>query len=196
MRYRELILATSSEGKIYELRALMKGINLIPPPKVLKIEEGPHSYLENAYLKARAYFEEFKIPALAEDSGLEISALGNMPGVLSSRFCELEFGGKEPDTGVSANIRKVLRLMEGKEDRRALFRCILLIYDAGAGLWAEGICKGEITQIPRGARGFGYDPIFKPYGEERTMAELSPEEKNAISHRAMAVRELLRLISG
>lgn len=190
------MIATSSEGKIIELSALLSPIRLIRPPKILNIEEGPCSYLENAYLKARSYFEEFKIPALAEDSGLEVSALGGMPGVFSSRFSELEFGGKESETGISANIRKLLRLMEGKEDRSALFRCVLLIYDSDGGLWAQGVCKGEITTFPRGARGFGYDPIFKPLGEDRTMAELTAEEKNAISHRGIAARRLLELLSG
>ena len=194
----KLLVATTNEGKLKEIVRILAplGFEVIKPPHKLEVEETGETFLENAYLKAKAYYEEFGLPSLADDSGLVIEALGGYPGVYSSRFYSLEIGGREtPEpTESEANIRKVLRLMEGKENRRAKFVAFVVLYWKGKGLLAQGECEGEILKERRGDKGFGYDPIFKPAGMDRSMAELEPEEKDKLSHRGKALRRLASLI--
>ncbi len=190
----KLLVATTNRGKVEEIKRVLEplGFEIILPVRKLEVEESGHTFLENAYLKAEAYYKEFRMPSLADDSGLEVKALEGFPGVFSSRFYEIDFGGKEEpiDTVDEANIRKLLRMLEGKDDRRARFVAYVVVYFGGKGIFSHGECRGEITQEPRGSGGFGYDPVFKPEGYERTMAELTPEEKDAISHRGKALRRL------
>jgi XTP/dITP diphosphohydrolase len=198
--FKRLLIATSNEGKLKEIRKLLEplGMEVIMPEKALEVEEGGQSFLENAYIKARAYYERYGVPVLAEDSGLVIPALEGYPGVYSSRFYSLEWGGMEEvkEGKDQANIRKVLRLMKGIKERSAYFVAFALLYTGDGGLWGEGRCEGYILEEPRGYGGFGYDPIFQPAGYEKSMAELSLEEKNLISHRGKALRRLLELIAG
>ncbi|MFN3346587.1 MAG: RdgB/HAM1 family non-canonical purine NTP pyrophosphatase, partial [Candidatus Bipolaricaulaceae bacterium] len=158
----------------------------LPEPK----EEGS-TLEENAIIKAVTYARLAGLPTIAEDTGLEVEALGGAPGVLSSRF-----SGKEKD--YAANNRKLLELLEGVEDRRARFRTVAVLALPDGRFWkSEGILEGEIARSPRGTGGFGYDPVFIPRGETRTLAELLPAEKNAISHRRKALeglRPLLRVL--
>ncbi|MCS6957358.1 MAG: RdgB/HAM1 family non-canonical purine NTP pyrophosphatase [Aquificaceae bacterium] len=194
----KLLLATTSEGKVREIKRLFEGsgIEILIADQSLQVEEKGLSFLENAYLKAKAYYEVYGIPTFADDSGLVIPALDGYPGIYSSRFYSLSWGGQEPveTTRDMANIKKVLRLMEGVEDRSAYFFACVLVYAGDWGLWAEGRCDGSITYEPRGEGGFGYDPIFQPEGYTKTMAELRPEEKDKISHRGKALRRLLELL--
>ena len=193
----EVLLATSNPGKVKEINAILApyGIRVKLPEEKVEVEEKGTTFLENAYLKAKAYWERFRLPTVADDSGLVVEALGGYPGIYSSRFYSIDFGGiEEGYTPDEANIRKVLRLLEGKENRRAKFVACALFYDGGEGLFAFGECKGEITLKPEGGGGFGYDPVFRPDGYEVTMAQLSAEEKNRISHRGKAFRRLARLI--
>ncbi len=194
----KLLVATTNEGKLKEIERILSplGYQVVKPPKKLKVEETGNTFLENAYLKARAYYEEFKIPTLADDSGLVVQALGGYPGIYSSRFHSIEFGGIEPveESPDKANIRKLLKLLEGKQDRSAKFVAYTVLYLGSSGFFSWGECRGEITHEPAGEGGFGYDPIFKPEGFDRTMAQLSPQEKDAISHRGKALRELARLL--
>ncbi|NPA32053.1 MAG: RdgB/HAM1 family non-canonical purine NTP pyrophosphatase [Aquificae bacterium] len=193
----KLLVATSNPGKLEEFRRILEplGISVVPPHKKLKVEETGSSFLENAYIKAKAYWEEFGIPSVADDSGLIVDAIAPYPGVYSSRFHELELFGKEegksPD---EANIKKLLRVLRGKRERGARFVAFVVLYANGKGLWAEGEVRGRIAESPRGSGGFGYDPVFIPEGETRTMAELSPEEKDRISHRGKALRALARIL--
>lgn len=195
---KRLLLATTNRGKIREIREIFKGseIELVEPEREIEVEEDGKSFWENAYKKAKAYYEAYGIPSLAEDSGLIIPALDGYPGIYSSRFYSLEWGGKEPLEGSKdrANINKVLRLMKDVKDRRAYFYTSVVVYMEGAGLWSEGRCDGFILYEPRGEGGFGYDPIFQPEGYTKSMAELSTEEKNLISHRGRAIRNLLKLL--
>ncbi|MCS7262134.1 MAG: RdgB/HAM1 family non-canonical purine NTP pyrophosphatase [Aquificaceae bacterium] len=195
-----LLVATSNRSKRAELERLFQGsgIELLVPPRELSVEESGESFFQNAYLKARAYYETFGVPALAEDSGLVVPALGGYPGIYSSRFYQLEWGGVEKveTSEKEANIKKLLRLMEGVHDRRAYFHSCVVLYMGNAGLWAEGRCDGEVLAEARGEGGFGYDPVFRPEGHQRSMAELSPEEKDRISHRGKAVRRLLKVLCG
>ncbi len=203
MKIEKILVATTNKGKLKEFRKLFSefGIEILSlddMPEKISVEETGTTFLENAIQKAKTYALHYKIPTIAEDSGLEIDALVGYPGVYSARFYSIEeFGGVEPveDSKDKANIKKVLRLMEGVEDRKARFVSVVVFYmPRDFGLWAEGYCYGEITQEPIGEGGFGYDPIFKPEGYEKTMAQMTPEEKNAISHRGKAVKKLINLL--
>jgi XTP/dITP diphosphohydrolase len=198
---RPLIVATSNPGKLSEFRAMLADlpfdlygldeIGATPP------EESGASFLDNALLKARhaaaaaAGFRRdstLNVAALADDSGLEVDALGGAPGILSARYA-----GKEGDT--PANNAKLVRALAGipGERRRARYRCALVMMQ-GAGdtapLIAEGVWEGYILDLPRGSGGFGYDPHFFLPDLRRTAAQLDPDEKNRLSHRGMALRAL------
>ncbi|MCS6875684.1 MAG: RdgB/HAM1 family non-canonical purine NTP pyrophosphatase [Aquificaceae bacterium] len=193
-----LLLATTNPGKIREFKRLFEGsgIELLTPDREVEVEEKGCSFLENAYIKAETYHRASGIPTLADDSGLVVPALNGYPGIYSSRFYLIEFGGVEAvkESKDKANIDKLLRLMQGVEDRRAYFYACLVVYLGEAGLWAEGRCDGIVLYQPRGEGGFGYDPILQPDGYDRSMAELSPQEKDMVSHRGKAVRKLIKLI--
>ena len=189
----KVLLGTGNPAKLAEILAILGAIPGVewvsasdlglPEPK----EEGK-TLEENAIIKAVTYAKRAGLPALAEDTGLEVEALGGAPGVLSSRFA-----GREKD--YAANNRKLLELLEGAENRRARFRTVAVLALPDGRFWtSEGVLEGEIAREPRGSGGFGYDPLFIPKGETRTIAELSPEEKNAISHRRKALEGLKPLL--
>ena len=195
---KSVLLATTNKGKAREFIRLLSafGIDVIIPEESVDIHEGECSFLENAYMKAKGYYERYKIPTLADDSGLVVPSLEGFPGVFSSRFYMHPYGGtQEPEGSVDdANIKKVLRLMEGKEDRRAYFVCYVVLYTGDGGYFAEGRVHGQILPQPRGTLGFGYDPIFLPDGYTLSMAEMKPEEKDKISHRGKALRKLMEVV--
>jgi XTP/dITP diphosphohydrolase len=185
----ELVLATSNPGKLSELRALLADLpfamlTLDAFPTVRLPEEGD-DYEANAVAKARAVARSTARAALADDSGLEVAALGGAPGARSARF-----GGLGLDD--AARVAKLLEAIGPARDRRACFVCIAAFaLPGGEAITARGECRGRILNAPRGRGGFGYDPVFEPEGYASSMAELLPHEKNAISHRARAVAELL-----
>ncbi len=151
-----------------------------------KVEENGSTFEENAVLKAKALVNRTKLFALADDSGLEVDALGGEPGLLSARYA-----GERCST--ADNNAKLLKKLAGVPfDRRtACFRCVAAFAGTdGTLLLSEGICSGHIASKPRGSRGFGYDPLFVPDGYEETIAELPPETKNQISHRGKAFRAM------
>ncbi len=155
------------------------------------VEETGTTYLENALLKARAVAEALGAAALADDSGIEVDALGGRPGPRSARFD----GDQASDQG---NLRALLRSLRGvpSAGRTARYRCLAVLASPGGGeIHAEGVCEGTLVPKPRGTRGFGYDPIFVPAGWDRTMAELTDQEKDRISHRGRALRALRETIS-
>jgi XTP/dITP diphosphohydrolase len=157
-----------------------------------EVEETGETYLENALLKARAIAEALGTPALADDSGIEVDALGGAPGPRSARYAGI---GATDDRNLSALIR-ALAGVPGP-GRTARYRCVAAIaWPGGPEAWAEGTCEGSLIAKPRGARGFGYDPVFVPAGWEETMAELADQEKDRISHRGRALRELKDRLSG
>jgi XTP/dITP diphosphohydrolase len=191
----KILLATQNLGKFREIKRMLEplSVEVILPQEKLNVEEKGNSFMENAYIKAMAYFEKYRIPTLADDSGLVVPSLGGYPGVFSSRFYSIDWGGREEvqTSEDEANIRKLLRLMKNVSDRRAYFKAVLcLVLEEGLNIFSEGTCEGEIAHSPRGSGGFGYDPIFKPKFYEKTMAELSPQEKDLISHRGKALRKL------
>jgi XTP/dITP diphosphohydrolase len=150
------------------------------------VEETGSTYLDNALLKARAGAAALGEPALADDSGIEVDALGGRPGPRSARFAG-------EDATDQRNLDELIRSLKGVpgSGRTARYRCVaVLAFPDGRDLHAEGICEGTLVGKPRGTGGFGYDPIFVPEGWDRTMAELSDEEKDRISHRGRAFRAL------
>jgi XTP/dITP diphosphohydrolase len=183
----ELLVATTNRHKVGELRELLgdTGVVLVSPdaaqaPPVV-VETGA-TYFANAELKAAAYARWSGLPALADDSGLEVDALGGKPGILSARYA-----GEV--AGDAANIDKLLRNLRGvpQNRRSARFRCCIVVARPdGARLSAEGVCEGSILEQPHGAGGFGYDPVFYYPPAHCSFAELSSEQKNRVSHRAMA----------
>jgi XTP/dITP diphosphohydrolase len=182
----ELVLATANRDKVAELAALFAPALVSAAPDGFDIEETGTTLLQNALIKAEALRPEVEPDRLvvADDSGLVVHALGGRPGVFSSRYAG-------PSATYADNCRRLLEELEDVEDRRAAFVCVLaaLEGDGGACL-GVGICSGTITPAMRGEGGFGYDPVFLPVGEGRTMAELSGQEKAAISHRGRAARRL------
>ncbi len=148
------------------------------------------TYAENAFRKCHAAFQAAKMPTVADDSGIEVDALKGEPGVHSAHYAKP--GARESQD--AANRRKILESLKGKADRKARMRCVLVFLVEGVELRAEGICEGRIAEKESGAGGFGYDPIFLPDGGNgKTFAELSPGEKNKISHRALAVDAMAKL---
>jgi XTP/dITP diphosphohydrolase len=195
-----LLIATTNPGKIEELRELLGGVgfDLVEPSRLGQppvVHETGCTYEENALLKAKAYARWAGMPALADDSGLEVDALGGAPGVDTAYFA-----GPEGARGSQVEKRRKLLRALGLRPwwlRTATYRCVVaLAWPDGRAITAEGGTRGVILDAPRGAGGFDYDPLFfyPPLG--KTFAELSREEKNRVSHRARAVRALLRRLKG
>lgn len=191
-----LLVATTNKGKQREYQELLGdlGICLTWPDAigiVLDVPETGSSYLENARLKAAAYAAASGLWTLADDSGLEVDALGGGPGVRSARY-------GEPGYTDEQRYRLLLSRMEHVRQwsqRTARFRCVIaLVSPAGDCRWTEGVCEGMITFRPRGSYGFGYDPVFYLPDLDQTMAELPPEIKNRLSHRARAAAAMRRLL--
>jgi XTP/dITP diphosphohydrolase len=184
-----VVLATHNPGKRVEWMALLDGLDfelLLPSELGFEddIAETGDTYTENALIKARTLRDTSGLPALADDSGLEVDALEGAPGVRSARY---RLGSDE------VRYRALLKALEGVPDaeRTARFRCVAaLALPDGETYTAEGVCEGRITYEPRGEEGFGYDPVFYIPSLDRTMAEISQDEKNRISHRARAAQAM------
>jgi XTP/dITP diphosphohydrolase len=193
----ELLVATHNEGKTRELVELLAGIplrlrSLSELPWIEEAEETGATFEENAVLKARHYSSRSGFRSLADDSGLVVDALGGAPGVYSARY-----GGR----GISYAERMALLLealgATGDAERRARFVCVIALADPRTGRVEtfEGVCEGRIAEAPKGAGGFGYDPLFIPEGYAQSFGELAPEIKQSLSHRSRALskaRQFLR----
>ncbi|RIQ37463.1 RdgB/HAM1 family non-canonical purine NTP pyrophosphatase [Jiangella rhizosphaerae] len=189
----KVVLATRNAHKVPEISRILAGagvpVDLVAVtefPGVDDVEETGLTFAENALLKARAVAAATGLPALADDSGLAIDALGGMPGVFSARWA-----GVHGDDG--ANLRLVLAQLTSVPDdhRQAAFVCVAALALPDGTAWTEeGRVDGVVVRAPRGTNGFGYDPIFVPDGSALTTAELSPDEKDAISHRGRAFRAI------
>jgi XTP/dITP diphosphohydrolase len=186
-----LVLATHNPGKVLEIADLLAPLGMtVMSAAALGLaepEETEPSFVGNAVLKARAAAQAAGMPALADDSGLEVSALNGAPGIYSARWA-----GPSKDFGLAmARVQGELEAL-GAQDRSARFVCVLaLALPDGEAHTFEGEVQGQLTFPPRGTHGFGYDPIFVPEGETRTFGEFEPAEKHAISHRAMAFAKFL-----
>jgi XTP/dITP diphosphohydrolase len=184
-----LVIATRNKGKTVEIKDLLKRFpveikNLDDFGPIPSIAETGDTFDENAYRKASFTARVLGLPALADDSGLSVAALGGAPGVYSARYAGEDATDEE-------RYSKLLEEMKGRQDRRAAFECVVSIaVPSGPALTYEARCEGLIAKSPSGSRGFGYDPIFfyPPY--KKTFAELTLEEKNRISHRGKAFAEI------
>ena len=198
-----LVLATHNKGKLDELRALLAplGVEVLSSQDVLKREitviEDADTFEGNAEKKARAISQLTMMLTLADDSGLEVDALGGVPGVRSARFAGERATDAENNAALLAALDSLVTDPEGAfagESYKARFRCVLALIDPfvrdGEPYFVEGVCEGEITRTPRGSGGFGYDPLFLVKGTDKTMAELSEAEKNRVSHRGRAFEKL------
>jgi XTP/dITP diphosphohydrolase len=194
----ELVCASANPDKVAELADILRsvGIDLAPrPPDVPDVVEDGETLEDNARLKAKAIADATGRAAVADDTGLEVDALGGQPGVRTGRYAG-------EGAGYEANVAKLLAALsaagaEGSEQRTARFRTVILLrWASGREIVVEGAVEGRIAPAPRGESGFGYDPVFVPFdGDGRTFAEMTSEEKNALSHRGRALRALAARLS-
>ena len=184
----QLLIATTNPGKLAEFKELLRDrvgeILSSSQVNAPEVDEDQPTLQGNALKKARTLYEFTGIPALADDTGLEVDALDGRPGVWSARY-----GG--PDGDAEMNMAKLLHELAGRTDRSAQFRTAVVYYDGQGARLYEGVCRGTILEARRGSSGFGYDPLFLPDGESGTFAELASEAKNRISHRGRALRAFL-----
>jgi XTP/dITP diphosphohydrolase len=181
-----LVVASKNPDKILEIESVLVREGLVE--EIVRglswpdVEETEPTLEGNALLKARAVAAATGLPALADDTGLEVAALGGEPGVHTARFAG-------PEASYQDNVEKMLAVLDGVEDRRATFRSVVaVVWPSGAEATAEGRLDGTIARQARGSFGFGYDPVFEVSG--KTLAEMGPEAKNTLSHRALALRAL------
>ncbi|TCC95539.1 non-canonical purine NTP diphosphatase [Pedobacter hiemivivus] len=187
---RELVFATNNQHKTQEVRNLLLNdynvLNLNDIGCTTDIPETGSTFAENATLKSSYVVEHYHMDCFADDSGLEVEALNQEPGIFSARY-----SGVRDD---QANLTLVLQKMEGQTNRKARFRTVISLMRGGENFLFEGIVNGTIRETPTGAQGFGYDPIFVPDGYDHSFAEMSMEQKNRISHRALAMKELISFL--
>ena len=185
---KRLVFATNNAHKLEDIRAILgNSIEILSLADIhchADIPETADTLEGNARQKSRYVYEHYGLDCFADDTGLEVESLGGAPGVYSARYAD----GQGHDS--QANMNKLLKEMEEKNDRKAQFRTIISLIEKGEERQFEGIVKGQITREKRGESGFGYDPIFQPDGYETTFAELGSDIKNRISHRARAVAAL------
>lgn len=190
-----LLVATHNAGKLDEMRALLApyGVEVVGAAEMNLSEpvETEHSFVGNARIKARAAVAATGLPALADDSGISVDALDGAPGVYTADWAET---GSGRDFGMAMQRTwDALEERDAPHPRHAQFRCTLVLaWPDGHEEVFEGVLPGQVVWPPRGAEGHGYDPIFMPDGKDRTLGELSPDEKNALSHRAIAVQKMLQ----
>lgn len=188
---KKLVFATNNQHKTEEIRLALKGkyevLNLKDIGCDVDIPETGVTFAENATLKSEYVVEHFSIDCFADDSGLEIEALNNEPGVFSARY-----SGSRNDLN---NIELVLEKLEDEENRKARFRTVISLIKDGENHLFEGVINGTIRKSLSGSNGFGYDPIFQPDGYNITFAEMDMEEKNKISHRALALKKMIDFLN-
>ena len=186
----KILLGTKNKGKLKEFKEIFEkefsDLEIITLNDLFDVEEPVEdglTFYENAVIKAKYYYEAYKMPVICDDTGLVIEALDGRPGVFSARY--------SGDHNFEANIDKVLMEMEGKENRKAYFQTCMVYYDGNELIFADGYCHGEILKERHGERGFGYDAIFYVSGLNKSFGQMTEEEKNSISHRYNAIKNLL-----
>ncbi len=190
----KIVIASRNKNKIEEMKSLVSdlGIEILSAldfPNLKEVEEDKPTLEGNALKKARYVHKITGLPALSDDTGLEVEALNGAPGVYSARYAG-------ENVTYQDNVMKLQRKMDGKKNRNAQFRTVVALISENEERSFEGVCKGEIIQEQRGKKGFGYDPVFLPNGYDKTFAELDAEIKNRISHRGKAIQKFLNHISG
>lgn len=184
---RKLIFSTNNEHKLEEVKAILEPYYQILSLKEIgddtDIPETGDTLEDNALIKANYLWNTYHMNCFADDTGLEVEALDNAPGVYSARYAGEQKSSED-------NVAKLLKELEGKENRKARFRTVIALIIEGKRYIFEGRIEGVITTSPKGNSGFGYDPVFQPDGYDKTFAELTLADKNEISHRARAVQQL------
>lgn len=187
-----IYLATQNKHKIEEIKDLLGDLfdihTVFDLGLSIEIPETGHTLQENSRQKAEFIAEHFQVTCLSDDSGLEVNSLGGRPGVYSARYA-----GEPKDD--AANVDKLLFELSDSADRSARFVTVLTLHHQGQYVSFEGEVLGDIVQEPRGTQGFGYDPVFQPLGNDRTFAEMSMAEKNALAHRARAMQKFKSFLS-
>lgn len=188
---KKLVFATNNAHKLEEVKAILEPEYQIVSLKELgcfdDIPETEKTLDGNALLKARYIFDKYGVDCFADDTGLEVKALNGEPGVYSARYAG-------EDNNAQENMKKLLKNMTGVERREACFRTVIALIESGEVRFFEGKIEGKIAEDPKGTAGFGYDPVFVPDGYQLSFAELGLEEKNKISHRALAVEKLTKYL--
>ncbi len=188
----EIVLASRNPNKIEELRELLslpdlRVLSTADFPELEEVDEDALTLEGNALKKAHYVAMVTGLPSLADDTGLEVSALNGAPGVYSARYA-----GEQ--ASYDDNVEKLLSEMEDIEQRNAQFRTVVAFVDADKHWIFEGVCTGQISRYRKGVKGFGYDPIFMPDGFEQSFAEMGSEQKNSISHRGLAMKEVVAFL--
>ena len=190
-RFDRLVVASKNPDKVAEVEAVLSELGLVG--EIVRgldwpdVDETGETLEENALLKARAVAEATGLPALADDTGLEVDALGGAPGVYAARY-------SGPEATYATNVAKLLAELGGVADRRAVFRTVIAVVSPDGDEWlAEGVVEGAVSLAPRGDNGFGYDPVFEVDG--RTFAEMTAAEKNSLSHRSRALRAIVSALA-
>ncbi|MFD2246098.1 non-canonical purine NTP diphosphatase [Pontibacter ruber] len=188
---KELCFATNNKNKIAEVSRMLEGkyklLSLEDVGCYEELAEDQDTLEGNSRQKAQYVWEQYGVNCFADDTGLEVDALCGEPGVYSARYAG-------PQRSDADNINKLLQSMQGKENRKARFRTSITLYLDGQEHQFEGIVNGHITQEWKGDKGFGYDPVFVPNGYDQTFAQMTPDQKNAISHRGEAIRRLVEFL--
>ena len=188
---KKLVFATNNAHKLEEVKAILEPEYQIVSLKELgcfdDIPETEKTLDGNALLKARYIFDKYGVDCFADDTGLEVKALNGEPGVYSARYAG-------EDNNAQENMKKLLKNMTGVESREACFRTVIALIESGEVRFFEGRIEGKIAEKPKGTACFGYDPVFVPDGYQLSFAELGLEEKNKISHRALAVEKLTKYL--
>lgn len=196
---KELVFATNNKHKLSEVQALLGNAFRLLSLRDIgcndDIPEDKFSLEENASQKAFYIYNKYSVDCFADDTGLEIAALNGRPGVFSARYANDMLADNPSLTIAEANMRKVLAEMHGQKNRQARFRCIISLILQGKETQFEGCINGYITTERQGTEGFGYDPVFLPDGHDLTFAQMSLQEKNRISHRALAFAKLKRYLA-
>ena len=187
----KLVFATNNKNKLKEVQAMLTNFEIVSLADINCFDDIPETAntLEgNAILKANFITEKYGLNSFADDTGLEVEALNNAPGVYSARYAGI-------DNNAEANMNKLLTELEKKENKKAQFRTAVALNIEGKQFIFEGICKGEILSSKQGDSGFGYDPIFMPTGYEKSFAEMDMKEKGKISHRGKAIQKLVTFLN-
>lgn len=191
---KKIIFASKNEGKVFEVREILKDLNL----QIIslsdidftgEIEETGSTFEENAKIKASFVYSKYKVPTIADDSGLVVEQLNGEPGILSARYAN------NNSDDVENNKKLIAKLKNHPQPHRAKFVCSAVFFDGSNYKVSNGEVLGRVIENPRGSRGFGYDPLFIPDGYDKTMAELEPDVKNKISHRFNAFSKLKKILS-
>ena len=192
MKVKKIVFATGNPNKLKEIKSAIKSFEIVGLKDLgitEKIPETGDTLKKNALQKAKYVYDKTGLDCFSDDTGLEIEALNNRPGVYSAMYAG-------PDCNAENNMQKVLKELEGKTNRNAQFKTVIALILQGKEYFFEGVVSGEILKEKSGEDGFGYDPVFKPSGYDETFAQMSISLKNKISHRGLAVKKLVKFLAG